>query len=157
MFSQTVEYALRAMAYIASREGTGATSTTDEIAAATKTPKAYLSKVLQNLSRAGLVTTQRGLGGGVALSRKSDQVTILDVVNAVDPIRRITTCPLELKSHGSNLCPLHRRLDQALAMVENAFRSTTLAEILAEPSSSVPLCESLNLHDALKTASESSD
>jgi Rrf2 family nitric oxide-sensitive transcriptional repressor len=39
------------------------------------------------------------------------------------------------------LCPLHRRLDNALALVENAFRRTTLAEVLAEPSASVPLCE----------------
>lgn len=139
MFSQTVEYALRAMAYLASRSGKA--STTDEIAAATKTPKAYLSKVLQSLQRAGLVTTQRGLGGGIALSRPPEQLTILEVVNAVDPIRRITTCPLELKSHGANLCPLHRRLDQALEMVERAFRTTTLAEILAEPTTSVPLCD----------------
>jgi Rrf2 family nitric oxide-sensitive transcriptional repressor len=39
-----------------------------------------------------------------------------------------------------NLCPLHRRLDDALASVEDAFRDSTLAEILAEPSRSIPLC-----------------
>ena len=38
------------------------------------------------------------------------------------------------------LCPLHRRLDNALAMVEEAFRRTTLAEVLSEPTVSVPLC-----------------
>jgi hypothetical protein len=38
------------------------------------------------------------------------------------------------------LCPLHRRLDDALASFEDAFRRTTLAEVLAEPSESVPLC-----------------
>jgi len=50
------------------------------------------------------------------------------------------SCPLGLAAHGLRLCPLHRRLDKALAMVEEAFSSTTLAEILAEPSKSVPLC-----------------
>jgi DNA-binding IscR family transcriptional regulator len=68
-------------------------------------------------------------------------VTILEVVNAVDPIRRIQSCPLDLASHGMRLCPLHRRLDNALALVEDAFRQTTLAEVLAEPGASVPLCD----------------
>ena len=64
-----------------------------------------------------------------------------EIVQAVDPIRRITTCPLGLAAHGQRLCPLHRRLDDALAAMERAFSSTTLAEILAEPSRSRPLCD----------------
>jgi DNA-binding IscR family transcriptional regulator len=75
------------------------------------------------------------------LAREPAELTILDVVNAVEPIERITTCPLGLKTHGARLCPLHRRLDDALAQVEAAFGKTTLAEVLAEPSESVPLCE----------------
>jgi len=89
----------------------------------------------------GLRFEQRGLGGGVSLVRSPEQVTILEVVNAVGPIRRIQSCPLELASHGVRLCPLHRRLDNALGLVEDAFRQTTLAEVLAEPSASVPLCD----------------
>jgi Rrf2 family protein len=139
MFSQTVEYALRAMVHLADRAP--AARTTDQIAAATKVPKAYLSKVLQSLVRGGLVRSQRGIGGGMTLSKSPGELTILEVVNAVEPIRRIRTCPLGLKSHGARLCPLHRRLDDALASVEAAFRSTTLAEVLAEPTTSVPLCE----------------
>jgi DNA-binding IscR family transcriptional regulator len=77
----------------------------------------------------------------MTLTRSPRAITILDVVNAVDPINRIKTCPLGLVGHGVRLCPLHRRLDNALAQVENAFRKTTLAEVLAEPSASVPLCE----------------
>jgi len=68
-------------------------------------------------------------------------LTILDVVNAVEPIVRIRQCPLGLKTHGVRLCPLHKRMDNALAMVETAFRQTTLAEVLAEPTASHPLCE----------------
>ena len=104
-------------------------------------PKAYLSKVLQSLGRAGLVNSQRGIGGGISLAKDPAELTILEVVNAVDPIVRIERCPLGLAAHGVNLCPLHRRVDQALALVEDAFRSTTLAEVLAEPTSSVPLCD----------------
>jgi DNA-binding IscR family transcriptional regulator len=77
----------------------------------------------------------------MVLAKAPSALTILEVVNAVEPLGRIRQCPLGLTAHGVRLCPLHRRLDGALAMVEEAFRQTTLAEILAEPSASHPLCE----------------
>lgn len=139
MFSQTVEYALRAMVHLADQAPNA--RTTEQIADATLVPQAYLSKVLQELVRAGIVRSQRGIGGGMSLVNSPEKQTILDVVNAVEPIERIRSCPLKLASHGVNLCPLHRRLDDAIGMVEAAFASTTLAELLAEPTSSTPLCD----------------
>ena len=137
MLSQTVEYALRAVVYLANRPGESAR--TSEIAELTKVPPAYLSKVLQALGREEIVTSRRGIGGGVTLSRDPSELTVLDVVEAVDPIQRINSCPLELKAHGVHLCPLHRRLDNAMKAVEEAFAATTLAEILGEQSVSIPL------------------
>lgn len=141
MLSQTVEYALRAVVYLAGNPSEA--SRTSDIAGATKVPPAYLSKVLQSLRRAEIVRLQRGIGGGVSLVTPPDKLTILHVVEAVEPFQRIHTCPLDLKSHGTNLCPLHRRLDDAMQSVEQVFAETTLAEILAEPTTSVPLCERL--------------
>ena len=139
MFSQKVEYALRAVVYLASKPG-GA-RTVEQIAKATKVPQAYLATVVQELVHAGIARSQRGIGGGITLAKAAAELTMLEVVNAVDPIVRIQTCPLDLASHGVRLCPLHKRLDQALAHIEDAFRSTTLAEILAEPTESQPLCD----------------
>lgn len=139
MFSQTVEYALRAAVHLASQSDRRCTAR--EISAATKVPKPYLAKVLQQLHRAGILSAQRGVGGGVSLAKPAETLTILEIVNAVDPLRRIRTCPLGLTSHGTRLCPLHRRMDLAMASVESAFASSTLAEILDEPTSSIPLCE----------------
>src|SRR5262245_50945638 len=139
MFSQTVDYALRAVVHLAYQAP--AACTTEEVAATTRVPKAYLSKVLQNLVRSGIVHSQRGTGGGMTLVKDPADLTILEVVTAVEPLGRIQTCPLGLAAHGVRLCPLHKRLDGALAMVEKAFRETTLAEVLAEPTASVPLCE----------------
>ena len=141
MFSQTAEYALRAVAYLASQ--TGEPRTVQQIAVVTKVPTGYLAKVMQALSRAELVHSQRGLGGGCTLLVPPDRLTVLDVVQAVDPIRRIRRCPLGLAGHV-NLCPLHRRLDQAIALVEDALRQSTIAELLAEAKPShgipIPLC-----------------
>ena len=138
MFSQTVEYALRAVVHLAHEAPSS--RTTDQIAAATLVPEAYLSKVLQELCHAKIVQSKRGRGGGMGLTKSPSQLTILEVINAVEPIGRIRECPLGLTAHGVRLCPLHKRLDNALAMVEDAFRQTTLAEILAEPTRSRPLC-----------------
>src|SRR4051812_41454113 len=139
MFSQTVEYALRTVVHLA--DVAPDSQTTEQIAAVTLVPKAYLSKVIQNLCRSEIVQSKRGIGGGVSLLKKPSQIKIFDVVNAVEPIVRIRHCPLGLKAHGARLCPLHERMDSALASVEAAFRQTTLAEILAEPTKSRPLCE----------------
>jgi DNA-binding IscR family transcriptional regulator len=76
----------------------------------------------------------------MALGKSAAQITILEVVNAVEPLKRIRTCPLGLAAHGVHLCPLHSRMDAALATVEEALGSSTLAEVLAEPTRSIPLC-----------------
>lgn len=139
MLSQTVEYALRAVVHLA--DTAPEPRTTDQIAAATRVPKPYLSKVLQALARAKIVNSRRGAGGGVTLAKAPAKLTILEVVNALEPLPRIRSCPLGLAAHGVRLCPLHRRLDDAYEVMERAFAETTLAEILAEPTASPPLCE----------------
>ncbi len=139
MFSQTVEYALRVIVYLGSLEGVPAV--TRQIAAVTQVPEGYLAKVLQGLSRAGLVQSQRGLHGGSILALPPEKLSVYDVIEAVQPIQRIRSCPLGLPSHGSRLCPLHRRLDDAMAMVEKACRESTIADLLSEPTFSKPLCD----------------
>jgi len=138
MLSQTTEYALRAIVVLS--ENPEVAWTTQAIAARALVPQDYLVKVLQSLAKAGLVTAQRGRHGGVLLTRPPSQINVLEVVTAVDPLRRITHCPLGLKAHGTNLCPLHRKLDDAIRLVENAFVSTTIADILSDPSPIRPLC-----------------
>jgi len=130
MISQTAEYALRAIVFLA--ENTGG-QTTEQISQATKIPTAYLSKVLQLLSRSSIVQSQRGLGGGFTLKIASSKLTVLDVVNAVDPIERIYECPLHLDAHATKLCPLHRRLDDATALIERAFGDTKISDFIADP------------------------
>lgn len=140
MLSQTAEYAMRAVVCLAGRPGTSMTA--EQIAAVTKVPPSYLSKVLHALVRSEVIQSQRGLHGGFTLVRAPEEVTILDVVNAVDPVQRIKTCPLKLHSHGTQLCALHRRMDDVMAHTERVFATTTLNELLSEPSASIPLCDS---------------
>src|SRR2546421_8299201 len=87
MFSRTTEYAMRAVVYLAA-QGSEA-RTIGQIAEATRLHADYLSKVMQNLRKQGLVQSQRGLHGGFSLRVPTVELTVYDVVQAVDPIRRI--------------------------------------------------------------------
>ena len=127
MVSQTAEYALRAVVDLSFHYGESRTS--KQIATATRVPAGYLVKVLQDLGKYGIVRSQRGLGGGFVLAAPPESITVFDVLNAVDPPRRIRACPLGLPEHRTILCPLHRKLDDAMAAAERAFRGTTIAEV----------------------------
>lgn len=139
MFSQTAEYALRVVAYLATLDGQPAT--TKELAKATRVPEGYLAKVVGSLSRAGILTARRGPNGGSVLARPATEITVYDVVQATAPLPRIRTCPLGIRAHGTALCPVHRRIDSAIAMVEDVFRGSTIAALVSEDSGSRPLCD----------------
>lgn len=139
MISPTAEYALRAVVGIAQNDGRVVVTPT--LAGITKVPPGYLPKILQTLRKAGLVISKRGLGGGFTLAKPPAEMTVLEVVNAVDPIKRIDRCPLGVDSHVAGLCPLHHRLDEAALLVEKSFASTTIAELLAAPGGRSPLCQ----------------
>ena len=121
---------MRSMVALAA--GDGSPMTTRQIAETMKVPQSYLSKVLQSMVRARLVHSTRGLKGGFVLARSRGDVNMMEILNAVSPYKRIETCPLDIEGHSSQLCPLHRRLDAAMAMVQDAFEGTTLAEILSD-------------------------
>lgn len=130
MISLTAEYALRAVVWIAGRRD--AAVSTRDVAEAAQIPVGYMSKVLQALARADLLRSRPGRSGGFVLARKPHAISVLDIVQAVDPIQRIKRCPLGYHQNGGGLCPLHRRLDQAVAMVERAFADSSIAELVAE-------------------------
>jgi Rrf2 family protein len=114
--------------------------TVHEIADATEVPPDYLSKVLQELSKHGLVRSQRGLYGGFSLVRDPDTLSVLDIVQAVGPLQRIRECPLTGHPHSSNggLCPLHELLDSAMAYVEQRFGEATIGSLLARSTTRRP-------------------
>ncbi len=138
MISQTAEYALRAIVYLADQRGSP--RTTAQIAEATQVPPGYLAKVMQSLSRTRLVHSQRGLNGGFTLTRDPAGLPMLEIIEAVDPIRRFRECPLGLPTHHADLCPLHRNLEEAAHLLEQKFSSTSVADLLNVPGDKKPLC-----------------
>ena len=137
--SQTAEYALRAAIWLGQHPGDP--QTTQQIATGCQMPASYLAKVLQPLARSGIVSSQRGLGGGYVLEHNVDELTLLQIVNAVEPVQRIRSCPLKLSSHGARLCALHQALDDTMATVERTLGGQTVGQLLARTNPNRPLCE----------------
>lgn len=138
MISQTAEYALRAIVYLADQRGSP--RTTAQIAEATQVPPGYLAKVMQSLSRTKLVHSQRGLNGGFTLTRDPATLPMMEIIVAVDPIRRFHQCPLGLDTHHEDLCALHRNLEEAAQMLERKFTETSVADLLNASGERKPLC-----------------
>lgn len=138
MISQTAEYALRAVVFLADQDGSACT--TAKISAGTQLPAGYLAKVMQLLSRGRIVNSQRGLHGGFTLVSEPQELTVLEVIDAVDPIQRFHECPLKIRNHGPDLCPLHRKLDDAGKLLEQSFGDTTISSLLSVPQRRKPLC-----------------
>lgn len=128
MLSLTIEYALSAMRSIASLEG--AAKTNESIATIENIPSGYLSKIMRDLVRAELVKSFRGPNGGFLLARDPREITLLDIINAVDPIRRPSRGSSD-SAHRVKHCPLRRRLDHALVHLEEELRSTSLMSALS--------------------------
>ena len=138
MISQTTEYALRAVVTLADKHPQP--MTTEQLSEHTQVPTGYLAKVMQQLTKGGLVKSQRGLHGGFRLLQEPKDITMLDVVRIVEPLPRISSCPLEIGDHGTDLCPLHRRLDNLIGLVEKQLTTTTISRLLAEKNQNKPLC-----------------
>lgn len=129
MLSQTAEYALRATVHLGGCGGSPCT--VQQVAEAIRAPSGYLAKVLQAMNKAGIVKSRRGLHGGFVLAKAPEKISVYDVLQAVDPIKRFHHCPLDIEEH-KELCPLHRELDDALAVIEVAFRKATIATLIGD-------------------------
>ena len=119
MFSQTVEYALRAMVQLAA-DSSGA-ATTKDIAAKAKVPSAYLAKVLQSMRKGGLIHSRRGVGGGVTLAKPAAKITLLDVI---EPLKRTPGKKVPAAAQ------LQKAMDSAVDQLRATFASETLADVL---------------------------
>ena len=128
MLSNTAEYALRIMITLA--EAADEPMTSERIAEITRVPPDYAVKVLQWLGRAHLVRGQRGRKGGFRLDCDPKTTSLLDVVNVIDPLERISSCPLGREAHQDGLCPLHSRLDEVVAILIDSLGQMTLESVV---------------------------
>ena len=108
MFSKTCEYAIRAMIYIAQKSKGGNKVGIKEIAKGIDSPEHFIAKILQDLSRKGLVQSLKGPNGGFYLEDEDLKHSIADIVKEVDGDKIFSGCGLGLKQCSeTHPCPIH--------------------------------------------------
>lgn len=129
--TRQADYALRAMLYLAAMEPSQRTATR-HIAEQKEIPPSFLAKIISQLSIAGLIHTSRGARGGVTLARQPGEITVLEVVEAIDGPITLNECTLYPGScpFGEN-CPMRPMWCDAQAELVERLRGTTFADVLS--------------------------
>jgi len=136
--TRAADYAVRVMTHLAGAPP-GTRASRAELATAAECPEQFLSKVLQSLTRAGLVISHRGNTGGFELAVAHSTATILEVVEAIEgPIRLNVCLGSEIACHRQTWCPAHVVWQQAQEAMTGVLKNTTIAE-LAELASAAKL------------------
>jgi Rrf2 family protein len=133
MLSQTAEYALRTVLYLAARQG-DELHRVSEIAEDLDIPQNYLSKTLHLLARAGVLTSSRGKHGGFRLTKPPSKITLAEVVAPFDGPTGARICLLgRAACSDSDPCPAHGRWKSVSTEVSTFFRETMVSDLLESP------------------------
>jgi Rrf2 family protein len=127
--TRQADYALRAMAYLSELEP-NRRAATSQIAEKKSIPPSFLAKIISQLAIAGLLHTSRGAHGGVSLARPPEQITVLEVVEAIDGPIALNECTLTEGGcpFGEN-CTLHPLWNEAQIQLVDRLRSTNFAQL----------------------------
>ncbi|HUL45190.1 MAG TPA: Rrf2 family transcriptional regulator [Bacteroidota bacterium] len=129
IFSRSCEYAIQSVLYLA-RKGGNRTVLLREISDSLGIPHHFLSKVLQLLSRHGIVVSQKGANGGFALAQPLNTIMLADIVEAVDGDALMTECVLGFPECDSeHPCPAHHTWKEAKAIISTMLHEKTLGEL----------------------------
>ncbi|MDY6874248.1 MAG: Rrf2 family transcriptional regulator [Chloroflexota bacterium] len=128
--TRQADYALRAMLYLA-RLDSNQRAATSQIAEKKEIPPSFLAKIISQLSIAGLINTSRGARGGVSMARKPEEISLLDVVEAIDGPIMLNECTHDpdVCSFGDS-CPLHEVWCETQAELVQRLKSATFDKLL---------------------------
>ncbi len=132
--NQATDYAFRTMLHLAGL-APGTVVNTQEVAEQQSIPPRFLLKVMRLLRHAGLIRSYRGVEGGYALTRPAREISLLDIVEAMEGPVAIHRCLSEREAcnkHCTAECPVHAALGRLQAQFIEGLRQNTLASLLAE-------------------------
>lgn len=129
--TRQADYAIRAILFLA-RQEPNQRAATKQIAETQKIPPSFLAKIISQLSIAGLIHTSRGARGGVLLARPAQQISLLEVVEAIDGPISLNDCTISTEAcQMSGDCPLHEIWHEAQAELVTRLRGTTFDKFMA--------------------------
>lgn len=129
MFSKACEYAIRAMMFISQKSKAGERVGIKDIARGIDSPEHFMAKILQELSRKGLLQSVKGPNGGFYMNSKDMKVTLAEVVTAIDGDQLFNGCGLGLKAcNEKKPCPIHDEFKIIRAKLKSMLETTQIGE-----------------------------
>jgi Rrf2 family transcriptional regulator, iron-sulfur cluster assembly transcription factor len=131
MLSNTCKYAIRAVLFLALNESENNKIGIKRISESLKMPSPFLGKILQVLARHKILSSTKGPHGGFSLSKKAEDITLLEIVKIIDGLDFFNTCIIGVKvcegdTSRKDICPFHDKLDPLRDELFNQFRNLTI-------------------------------
>lgn len=127
-FNKTTEYAFRILSFMAQDEGRS--YNVDEIFEKLQIPYRYLRKLMTNLTRSGFIVSIQGKNGGYKISKKTEDIKLLDILNAVDPDYLSGKCFFGFDSCALQTpCIMHNQWTDIRTAINTTLARTSLADI----------------------------
>ncbi len=131
--SKGAEYAIRGVLHL-SLQPRGRVAYIDEIAAAQGVPRAYLAKIFQYLSKKGFLKSTRGAGGGFVLARDPGEITLLDVIEAMEGPIHLNDCLIHKDfCERVDTCPVHDVWKEAQEKFLESLSACTFEKLARSP------------------------
>lgn len=126
--SQSVGYAIRALARV---EGGGGSSKIREVAKVSGVPAAYLAKLVVRLGEVGVLDSKRGIGGGTRLARAAEEISLLEIVEAIEG-EKARQCLIGLSEcNDEQACPVHGYWVKRSEEIRRVLAATKLSDVIA--------------------------
>ncbi len=127
--TRETDYGVRCVLYLARKAQEIAP--VNEIAKAMHIPKSFLAKILQRLVKAGIVISGRGISGGFSLAKKPENISILDVIKAIQGDSAINICAIDKKlCRLSKTCSVHPVWVELRGIIEKRLQKENFAKLL---------------------------
>ncbi len=133
MFSKACEYAIRAVLYIAIKSIDGSKLSIKEIAKEIDSPESFTAKILQSLSREGIISSIKGPNGGFYLEPKSKPIPLAAIVKVIDGEGILHSCALGLKECSDTFpCPIHEDIKSYKTRLRQVMNEKTVQQLSKE-------------------------
>jgi len=129
IYSNACAYAIRALTRLAMVRPEGYVLL-DELCEGTDLPRHFVAKIFQDLVRRGILVSAKGRGGGFALSRPADEITLFEIVDVVDGTGDLTQCVVGMaQCDDSQPCPQHEQWKHLRCEIREFLETTTLGRM----------------------------
>lgn len=132
MFSSKTRYALRAVIYLSVNEKNGEKIGIRDISNNLDIPTPFLAKIMQSLARQKVLVSSKGPGGGFALAKPSDKITIMEIIEKTEGKDFFDKCLIGIKScsEGKVRCPFFKEYNKIRDQLKNLFKEQTMQDLI---------------------------